>query len=174
MLVVRPAPANLPASLKDVVDYRKSGLSLNHIVGCPLDCGYCVRHLFQNFRDEAAPSGHGRPGRRRCPHQPLGVPQTPPPRQDPGVNRIGDETARSLYDGCCRWSVDGRLGSGFRKRPRAQLLRIPLALSNQLDNPARENVFHETRPWLSLKSAACLIERCRHCRDHFGTERRAA
>lgn len=49
MLVVRPAPANLPASLKDVVDYRKSGLTLNHIVGCPLDCGYCVRHLFQNF-----------------------------------------------------------------------------------------------------------------------------
>jgi DNA repair photolyase len=32
-----------------VVEYRKSGLSLNHIVGCPLDCGYCVRHLFQNF-----------------------------------------------------------------------------------------------------------------------------
>jgi DNA repair photolyase len=49
MLTVRPAPADLPASLKDVVDYRKSGLSLNHIVGCPLDCGYCVRHLFQNF-----------------------------------------------------------------------------------------------------------------------------
>jgi len=32
-----------------VIEYRKSGLSLNHIVGCPLDCGYCVRHLFQNF-----------------------------------------------------------------------------------------------------------------------------
>jgi len=32
-----------------VVEYRKSGLSLNHVVGCPLDCGYCVRHLFQNF-----------------------------------------------------------------------------------------------------------------------------
>jgi hypothetical protein len=91
-----------------------------------------------------------------------------------GNGSCDDETARSLYDWCCRWSVDGRLGSGFRKRPRAQLLRIPLALSNQLDNPARENVFHETRPWLSLKSAACLIERCRHCRDHFGTERRAA
>lgn len=49
MLVVRPAPADLHAALKEVVDYRKSGLSLNHIVGCPLDCGYCVRHLFQNF-----------------------------------------------------------------------------------------------------------------------------
>jgi DNA repair photolyase len=49
MATVRPAPADLPASLRQVVDYRKSGLSLNHIVGCPLDCGYCVRHLFQNF-----------------------------------------------------------------------------------------------------------------------------
>ncbi|MDQ2873301.1 MAG: hypothetical protein M3Y33_00090 [Actinomycetota bacterium] len=32
-----------------VVGYRKSGLSLNHIVGCPLDCGYCVRHFWGNF-----------------------------------------------------------------------------------------------------------------------------
>lgn len=47
--MIRPAPADLPASLREVVDYRKSGLSLNHIVGCPLDCGYCVRHLFGNF-----------------------------------------------------------------------------------------------------------------------------
>lgn len=36
-------------SLKSIVEYRKSGLSLNHIVGCPLDCSYCVRHLFGNF-----------------------------------------------------------------------------------------------------------------------------
>jgi DNA repair photolyase len=46
---LRPAPIDLPAALRNVVEYRKSGLSLNHIVGCPLDCGYCVRHLFQNF-----------------------------------------------------------------------------------------------------------------------------
>lgn len=46
---VQPAPADLPASLREYIDYRKSGLSLNHIVGCPLDCGYCVRHLFDNF-----------------------------------------------------------------------------------------------------------------------------
>ena len=46
---IRAAPSNLPPSLRAVVDYRKSGLSLNHIVGCPLDCGYCVRHLFGNF-----------------------------------------------------------------------------------------------------------------------------
>lgn len=35
--------------LLDVIEYRKSGLSVNWIVGCPLDCGYCVRHLFDNF-----------------------------------------------------------------------------------------------------------------------------
>ncbi|MFE9751395.1 radical SAM protein [Saccharothrix saharensis] len=35
--------------LLEVVEYRKSGLSLNWIVGCPLDCGYCVRHLFDNY-----------------------------------------------------------------------------------------------------------------------------
>lgn len=46
---MRPAPEDLPQTLRDVVEYRKSGLSLNHVVGCPLDCGYCVRHLFANY-----------------------------------------------------------------------------------------------------------------------------
>src|SRR2546429_7576781 len=41
--------ARLRPELEDVIDYRKSGLSLNHIIGCPLDCAYCVRHLFDNF-----------------------------------------------------------------------------------------------------------------------------
>ncbi|MGA5818109.1 radical SAM protein [Kitasatospora sp. NPDC094028] len=41
--------AGLKPELAEVIEYRKSGLSLNHIVGCPLDCGYCVRHLFDNF-----------------------------------------------------------------------------------------------------------------------------
>lgn len=49
MIMLRQAPSSLPAPLQEVVDYRKSGLSLNHVVGCPLDCGYCVRHLFDNF-----------------------------------------------------------------------------------------------------------------------------
>jgi DNA repair photolyase len=35
--------------LLNVVAYRKSGLSLNHIIGCSLDCAYCVRHFFDNF-----------------------------------------------------------------------------------------------------------------------------
>jgi DNA repair photolyase len=39
----------LSPSLRDPIEYRKSGLSLNHIIGCPLDCSYCVRHLFGNF-----------------------------------------------------------------------------------------------------------------------------
>jgi DNA repair photolyase len=38
--------AGLPEAARDVVDYRKSGLSLNHIVGCPLDCAYCIRHTY--------------------------------------------------------------------------------------------------------------------------------
>ncbi|WBB64099.1 radical SAM protein [Streptomyces sp. WMMC500] len=43
--------AGLKADLADVIEYRKSGLSLNHVIGCPLDCGYCIRHLerYANF-----------------------------------------------------------------------------------------------------------------------------
>ncbi len=39
----------LSRSLANPIDYRKSGLSLNHVIGCPLDCSYCVRHIFNNF-----------------------------------------------------------------------------------------------------------------------------
>lgn len=46
-------PADLQAALDPymamIVGYRKSGLSLNHIIGCPLDCGYCVRHFWGNW-----------------------------------------------------------------------------------------------------------------------------
>ncbi|MCW3128277.1 MAG: hypothetical protein JWO03_3935 [Bacteroidetes bacterium] len=35
--------------LQNIIAYRKSGLSLNHIIGCSLDCAYCVRHFFDNF-----------------------------------------------------------------------------------------------------------------------------
>lgn len=41
--------AQVQTELLDVVEYRKSGLSLNSVIGCPLDCGYCVRHVFGNF-----------------------------------------------------------------------------------------------------------------------------
>lgn len=41
--------AALHPSLLDPIENRKSGLSLNHIIGCPLDCAYCVRHIFDNF-----------------------------------------------------------------------------------------------------------------------------
>ncbi|WP_329388670.1 radical SAM protein [Streptomyces sp. NBC_01716] len=43
----------LKPELADVIEYRKSGLSLNWIVGCSLECGYCVRHLFDNFEMKA-------------------------------------------------------------------------------------------------------------------------
>jgi DNA repair photolyase len=38
--------ARLAARAREVVEYRKSGLSLNHIQGCPLDCAYCLRHTY--------------------------------------------------------------------------------------------------------------------------------
>lgn len=41
--------AGLDPYMSLIVGYRKSGLSLNHIIGCPLDCGYCVRHFWGNF-----------------------------------------------------------------------------------------------------------------------------
>lgn len=41
--------ARLKPKLADVIEYRKSGLSLNHVIGCPLECGYCIRHLYDNF-----------------------------------------------------------------------------------------------------------------------------
>ncbi|MFE9331715.1 radical SAM protein [Streptomyces sp. NPDC006925] len=42
---------SLKPDIADVIEYRKSGLSLNHVVGCPLDCGYCIRHMerYSNF-----------------------------------------------------------------------------------------------------------------------------
>lgn len=38
--------AQLPPRAREVVEYRKSGLSLNHIQGCPADCSYCIRHTY--------------------------------------------------------------------------------------------------------------------------------
>ena len=39
----------LRPELRDPIEPRKSGLSVNWIIGCPLDCSYCVRHVFGNF-----------------------------------------------------------------------------------------------------------------------------
>ena len=36
-------------ALLSFIEHRKSGLSLNHIIGCPLNCHYCVRLLWDNF-----------------------------------------------------------------------------------------------------------------------------
>ncbi|HLL68044.1 MAG TPA: hypothetical protein VK453_20355 [Micromonosporaceae bacterium] len=51
LLPIMPAEqqAALDPYMATIVGYRKSGLSLNHIIGCPLDCGYCVRHFWGNF-----------------------------------------------------------------------------------------------------------------------------
>lgn len=45
-LLTRSQIDQLSARARDVVEYRKSGLSLNHIQGCPLDCAYCIRHTY--------------------------------------------------------------------------------------------------------------------------------
>jgi DNA repair photolyase len=38
--------AALPDRARQVVEYRKSGLSLNYVQGCPLGCAYCIRHSY--------------------------------------------------------------------------------------------------------------------------------
>jgi DNA repair photolyase len=45
-LLTRDQVDRLPERARDIVEYRKSGLSLNHIQGCPLDCAYCIRHTY--------------------------------------------------------------------------------------------------------------------------------
>jgi DNA repair photolyase len=45
-LLDRDQVERFPARAREVVEYRKSGLSLNHIQGCPLDCAYCIRHTY--------------------------------------------------------------------------------------------------------------------------------
>ncbi len=45
-LLSRAQIEQLPDHAREVVEYRKRGLSLNHIQGCPLDCPYCIRHTY--------------------------------------------------------------------------------------------------------------------------------
>jgi DNA repair photolyase len=45
-LLNRDKTARLPDRAHDIVEYRKSGLSLNHIQGCSLGCAYCIRHTY--------------------------------------------------------------------------------------------------------------------------------
>ncbi|MBX7268806.1 hypothetical protein KIF24_24155 [Micromonospora sp. Llam7] len=45
-LLSREEISRLPERAREVVEYRKSGLSLNHLQGCPLDCAYCIRHTY--------------------------------------------------------------------------------------------------------------------------------
>jgi DNA repair photolyase len=45
-LLSREQIDQLPERAREAVEYRKSGLSLNHIQGCPLDCAYCIRHTY--------------------------------------------------------------------------------------------------------------------------------
>ena len=45
-LLTKEQIERLPERARGVIEYRKSGLSLNHIQGCPLDCAYCIRHTY--------------------------------------------------------------------------------------------------------------------------------
>jgi DNA repair photolyase len=53
-LMPQEQQAGLDPYMAQIITNRKSGLSLNHIIGCPLDCGYCVRHFWGNF-DQKTP-----------------------------------------------------------------------------------------------------------------------
>jgi len=46
VLLTKDQIDQLSPRARQVVEYRKSGLSLNHIQGCPLDCAYCIRHTY--------------------------------------------------------------------------------------------------------------------------------
>ena len=37
---------------EEIIEYRHTGLSFNHILGCPLNCSYCVRHFWNNFENK--------------------------------------------------------------------------------------------------------------------------
>jgi DNA repair photolyase len=41
--------SDLSPELQEIISYRKSGLSANWIVGCPLECQFCVRHTLKNW-----------------------------------------------------------------------------------------------------------------------------
>ncbi len=53
-LLNREQISQFPERARTVIEYRKSGLSLNHIQGCPLDCAYCIRHTY-GLWDERQP-----------------------------------------------------------------------------------------------------------------------
>ena len=52
-LLTREQMNRLPERASDVIEYRKSGLSLNHIQGCPVDRAYCIQHTY-GLWDQAA------------------------------------------------------------------------------------------------------------------------
>jgi hypothetical protein len=60
-LLPHTAVQALPERAREVVEYRKSGLSLNHVQGCSLGCAYCIRHtygLWDADRPMALMTGH--------------------------------------------------------------------------------------------------------------------
>ena len=98
--------AALDPYMAQIVTYRKSGLSLNHIIGCPLDCGYCVRHFWGDFEHKTpAPALH-RPMRPiGLLTRPRGVPALTPPRSSSSTRpptRSCPASSRTCSGSCTR------------------------------------------------------------------------
>jgi DNA repair photolyase len=51
-MLVQIDQTHIHPALRHYIEFRKSGLSVNHVVGCPLDCAYCVRHFWGNFEQK--------------------------------------------------------------------------------------------------------------------------
>jgi DNA repair photolyase len=51
-MLVTLSQTHIHPALREYIEYRKSGLSVNHVVGCPLNCAYCVRHFWDNFEQK--------------------------------------------------------------------------------------------------------------------------
>jgi DNA repair photolyase len=62
-LLSREQIDQLPERAREAVEYRKSGLSLNHMQGCPLDCAYCILHTY-GLWDHQPGAPWGRTGHR--------------------------------------------------------------------------------------------------------------
>jgi len=120
-LLSRDQVEQLPGRAREVVEYRKSGLSLNHIQGCPLDCAYCIRHTYGLWDNWNAAYWRPSTRPRRCSARP------PAPSASSTVCRTTTGTPESPRSATsARWPSSTSAGrhtasprSGNRTRPRA-------------------------------------------------------
>ncbi len=172
---LRAAPENLPQDLENVIEYRKSGLSLNHIVGCPLDCAYCVRHLFDNYEmkrphlimsDEQAVDQLVRHPAFRANNTPLQIFNR---ATDPFLPRVKDHLHRTLelLDELCltnhvlvitRWHV---LEDDVARLERLQNLKVTILVTWSGISDPRIEPIDSAIAQKSLKTLAAFASRTR-------------